>query len=71
MSTLCTVGIKAVVLRPILGSKSGGVGEQPAEGLAPAGCGLSPTDKSEQDYLLTLSAQYEVEHYKDCYDIMG
>lgn len=63
--------VKAVVLHPILGSKSGGVGEQLVEGLGPAGCGLSPGDKCEQDYLLALSAQYEVEQYEDCYDIMG
>lgn len=62
---------KAFVLHPILGSRSGGVGEQPAEGSGPAGCALSPGDMSEQDYLLALSAQYEVEHYEDCYDIMG
>lgn len=63
--------VKAVVLHPILGSKSGGVGEQLVEGLGPAGCGWSPGEKSEHDYLLALSAQYEVEHYEDCYDIMG
>lgn len=62
---------KAVVLHPISGSWWGGVGEPPAEGSGPAGCGLSPGDKSEQDYLLALSAQYQVEHYEDCYDIMG
>lgn len=68
MSTLCTL---CIVLHPILDSKSGGVGKLPVEGLGPAGCGWSPRDKSEQDYLLALSAQYEVEHYEDCYDIMG
>lgn len=65
------MSVKAVVLYSILGSKSGGVGKQLVEGSGPAGCDLSPGDKSEQDYLLSLSAQYEVEHYEDCYDIMG
>lgn len=63
--------VQAVVLHPILGSKSVGIGEQLAEVSGPAGCGLSPGDKSEQDYLLALYAQYQVEHYEDCYDIMG
>lgn len=62
--------VKAVVLRPTLGFKSG---EQlvESERLGAAGCGPSLGDKSEQEYLLALSAQYEVEHYEDRYDIMG
>lgn len=63
--------VKAVVLHLILGSKSVGVCEQLVEVSRPAGCGLSSRDKSEQDYLLALYSQYEVEHYEDCYDIMG
>lgn len=64
--------VKAVVLHLILGSKSVGICEQLVEVSRPAGCGgLSPGDKSEQDYLLALYSQYEVEHYEDCYDIMG
>uniref|UniRef100_A0A674N1S1 Gamma-tubulin complex component 6 n=1 Tax=Takifugu rubripes TaxID=31033 RepID=A0A674N1S1_TAKRU len=41
------------------------------EGLGAAGCALSSRDNSEQEYLLALSAHYEVEHYEDCYDIMA
>lgn len=59
------------MLHLILGSKSVGIREQLAKVSGPAGCGLSPGDKSEQDYLLALYSQYEVEHYEDCYDIMG
>uniref|UniRef100_A0A672ZET1 Gamma-tubulin complex component 6 n=1 Tax=Sphaeramia orbicularis TaxID=375764 RepID=A0A672ZET1_9TELE len=36
-----------------------------------AGFGLSPGEKSEQEYLSALSAQYQVEHYEDCYNIMA
>ncbi|KAM9352323.1 gamma-tubulin complex component 6 [Symphorus nematophorus] len=36
-----------------------------------AGFGLSPGEKSEQEYLLALSAQYQVEHYEDCYNLMA
>lgn len=32
---------------------------------------LSPKEKSEQEYLMALSAQYQVEHYEDCYNLMG
>lgn len=74
MSTfLSCMHVKAVVLHPTLGSKSGGLGKQLVEREArgAAGCGLTPGDKSEQEYLLALSAQYEVEHYEDCYDVMG
>ncbi|XP_068168503.1 gamma-tubulin complex component 6 isoform X2 [Antennarius striatus] len=31
---------------------------------------LSPTEKCEREYLLSLSAQYQVEHYEDCYTLM-
>lgn len=41
------------------------------EGLGTASCTLSSRDRSEQEYLLALSAHYEVEHYEDCYDIIG
>lgn len=36
-----------------------------------AGFSLSPGEKSEQEYLLALCAQYEVEQYEDCYNLMG
>lgn len=36
-----------------------------------AAFGLSPGEKSEQEYLLALSAQYQVEHYEDCFNLMG
>ncbi|XP_029008837.1 gamma-tubulin complex component 6 isoform X2 [Betta splendens] len=32
---------------------------------------MSPGEKSEREYLLALSAQYEVEHYEDCYNLMA
>ncbi|XP_034541406.1 gamma-tubulin complex component 6 [Notolabrus celidotus] len=48
-------------------------GEQLAESMQSwaAGFGLSPGEKSEQDYLQALSAQYQVEHYEDCYNLMA
>ncbi|XP_041852444.1 gamma-tubulin complex component 6 [Melanotaenia boesemani] len=47
--------------------------EQPVEGMGSwtSGLGLSPGEKSEQEYLLALSAQYQVEHYEDCYSLMA
>ncbi|KAK5927706.1 hypothetical protein CgunFtcFv8_012834 [Champsocephalus gunnari] len=36
-----------------------------------AGFSLSPGEKSEQEYLLALCAQYEVEQYEDCYNLMA
>ncbi|KAE8296073.1 Gamma-tubulin complex component 6 [Larimichthys crocea] len=54
-------------------SKSDSPGEQLAEAMGSwaAGFGLSPGEKSEQDYLLALSSQYQVEHYEDCYNLMA
>uniref|UniRef100_A0A8C9Y9W0 Gamma-tubulin complex component 6 n=1 Tax=Sander lucioperca TaxID=283035 RepID=A0A8C9Y9W0_SANLU len=48
-------------------------GEQLVEfmGSWAAGFGLSPGEKSEQEYLLALCAQYEVEKYEDCYNLMA
>uniref|UniRef100_A0A4W6D360 Gamma-tubulin complex component 6 n=1 Tax=Lates calcarifer TaxID=8187 RepID=A0A4W6D360_LATCA len=48
-------------------------GEQLAEGMGSwaASFGLSPGEKSEQEYLLALSTQYQVEHYEDCYNLMA
>lgn len=65
--------VNAVVLLPTLDCRSGGPRERLLEtgGLGAAGCVLSSRDNSEQEYLLALSAHYEVEHYEDCYDIMG
>ncbi|XP_019748906.1 gamma-tubulin complex component 6 isoform X1 [Hippocampus comes] len=36
-----------------------------------AGFDLSPGEKPEREYLLALSAQYQVEHYEDCYSLMA
>uniref|UniRef100_A0A667XMT3 Gamma-tubulin complex component 6 n=1 Tax=Myripristis murdjan TaxID=586833 RepID=A0A667XMT3_9TELE len=48
-------------------------GEQLAEGAGSwaAGWGLSPGERSEQEYLMSLSAQYQVEQYEDCYNLMS
>lgn len=55
------------------GSKANSPGEQLAESIGSwaGGFGLSPGEKSEQEYLLALSAQYQVEHYEDCYSLMA
>ncbi|XP_054632231.1 gamma-tubulin complex component 6 isoform X2 [Dunckerocampus dactyliophorus] len=42
--------------------------QQQAEG---AGLDWSPGEKLEQEYLLALSAGYQVEHYEDCYNLMA
>ncbi|KAK9516417.1 hypothetical protein VZT92_024347 [Zoarces viviparus] len=57
----------------VKGSKSDSPGEQRVElmGSWAAGCSLSPGAKSEQEYLLALCAQYEVEQYEDCYNLMA
>nr|XP_046249377.1 gamma-tubulin complex component 6 [Scatophagus argus] len=54
-------------------SKSDSPGEHLVESMGSwaAGFGLSPGEKSEQEYLLALSAQYQVEHYEDCYNLMA
>ncbi|XP_041652374.1 gamma-tubulin complex component 6 isoform X2 [Cheilinus undulatus] len=54
------------------GAKLDSSGEQLPESMGSwaAGYGLSPGEKSEQEYLLALSAQYQVEHYEDCYNLM-
>ncbi|XP_047247486.1 gamma-tubulin complex component 6 isoform X1 [Girardinichthys multiradiatus] len=31
---------------------------------------LSPGEKSQEDYLMALSTQYQVEHYEDCYNLL-
>lgn len=55
------------------GSKSESSGEQLAEAMGSwaASFGLSPGEKSEQEYLFALSCQYQVEHYEDCYNVMA
>ncbi|XP_034390936.1 gamma-tubulin complex component 6 [Cyclopterus lumpus] len=57
----------------VKGSKPAGPGEELVEftGSWAAGFGLSPGEKSEQEYLLALCAQYEVEQYEDCYNLMA
>ncbi|XP_028286361.1 gamma-tubulin complex component 6 [Parambassis ranga] len=54
-------------------SKPGSPGEQLVEAMGSwtAGLGPSPRERSEQEYLLALSAQYQVEHYEDCYNLMA
>uniref|UniRef100_A0A667XMY6 Gamma-tubulin complex component 6 n=1 Tax=Myripristis murdjan TaxID=586833 RepID=A0A667XMY6_9TELE len=49
------------------GCESASPGEQLAEGAGSwaAGWGLSPGERSEQEYLMSLSAQYQVEQYED------
>uniref|UniRef100_A0A3Q2NNJ8 Tubulin gamma complex associated protein 6 n=1 Tax=Fundulus heteroclitus TaxID=8078 RepID=A0A3Q2NNJ8_FUNHE len=32
---------------------------------------LSPGEKSQQEYLMALCAQYQVEHYEDCYNLLA
>ncbi|XP_008274340.1 gamma-tubulin complex component 6 [Stegastes partitus] len=55
------------------GSKSASPSEQLVEGMGSwaASLWLSPGEKSEQEYLLALSSQYQVEHYEDCYNLMA
>ncbi|XP_044048809.1 gamma-tubulin complex component 6 isoform X2 [Siniperca chuatsi] len=55
------------------GYKSDRPGEQLVESMGSwaAGFGLSPGEKSEQEYLLALCAQYQVEYYEDCYNLMA
>lgn len=65
--------VKVIVLLLSAGSKSDGPGEQLVESMGSwtAAFSLSPGEKSEQEYLLALSAQYQVDHYEDCYNLMG
>lgn len=65
--------VAVMVLRLSSGSKSDSPGEQLAgsSGSCGADLGFSPGEKSEQEYLLALSAQYQVEHYEDCYNLIG
>lgn len=54
-------------------SKSDSPSEQLADGWGSwaAGFGLSPGEKSEQEYYLALFSQYQVEHYEDSYNLMA
>uniref|UniRef100_A0A8C9YBA1 Gamma-tubulin complex component 6 n=1 Tax=Sander lucioperca TaxID=283035 RepID=A0A8C9YBA1_SANLU len=64
----CVVSGEEPKRSPLPGSsKSDSPGEQLVEfmGSWAAGFGLSPGEKSEQEYLLALCAQYEVEKYED------
>uniref|UniRef100_A0A665X9B5 Gamma-tubulin complex component 6 n=1 Tax=Echeneis naucrates TaxID=173247 RepID=A0A665X9B5_ECHNA len=56
-----------------LESKSESPGEQLVEGIKSwaASYSLSPGERSEQEYLLALSTQYQVDHYEDCYNLMA
>lgn len=73
MPTNQDVTEKVIVLHPSPGSKSERPGEQLVEAMGSwaAGFGLSPGEKSEQEYLFALSCQYQVEHYEDSYNLMG
>ncbi|KAF3688593.1 Gamma-tubulin complex component 6 [Channa argus] len=55
------------------GSKPESPGEQLLEGMGSwaASFSMSPGEKSEREYLFALSAQYQVEHYEDCYNLMA
>ncbi|KAF7659421.1 hypothetical protein LDENG_00298380 [Lucifuga dentata] len=55
------------------GCKSVSPGEQLVEGTGSwaASLGLSPGERCEQEYLSALAAQYQVEHYEDCYKLMA
>ncbi|XP_062245650.1 gamma-tubulin complex component 6 [Platichthys flesus] len=55
------------------GPESESHGEQLVEGMGSwaAGSGLSPREQSEREYLLALSAQYQVDLYDDCYNLMA
>ena len=65
--------VKVLISHFYLGSKLAIPGEQllKNKGLCAADCGLSLADRNEQEYLLALSAQYQVEQYEDCYDLTG
>uniref|UniRef100_A0A4W6D311 Gamma-tubulin complex component 6 n=1 Tax=Lates calcarifer TaxID=8187 RepID=A0A4W6D311_LATCA len=67
LGTGCVVSGNEPKPSPLPGSKSESPGEQLAEGMGSwaASFGLSPGEKSEQEYLLALSTQYQVEHYED------
>uniref|UniRef100_A0A3Q0QZI2 Gamma-tubulin complex component 6 n=1 Tax=Amphilophus citrinellus TaxID=61819 RepID=A0A3Q0QZI2_AMPCI len=64
-----SLGVGLSALHLSLGSMSGSPSEQLVEGMGSwtACLGLSPGEKSEQEYLLALAVQYQVEHYEDCY----
>nr|XP_040018260.1 gamma-tubulin complex component 6 isoform X1 [Gasterosteus aculeatus aculeatus] len=69
----CVVKGKTEDIEDGKGLKSDSPGEQLDEVMASwaAGFGLSSGEKSEQEYLLALCAQYEVEQYEDCYNLMA
>ncbi|XP_020501548.2 gamma-tubulin complex component 6 [Labrus bergylta] len=74
----CVVGGKGGETQQKAESNEDGKGaqsfsEQLAESMGSwaAGFALTPGEKSEQDYLLALSAHYQVEHYEDCYNLMA
>lgn len=67
------INAKVTVLNLASGYRFDHPGEQLVESMASwaEGFGLSPGEKSEQEYLLALCAQYQVEYYEDCYNLMG
>uniref|UniRef100_A0A7N8YMM9 Gamma-tubulin complex component 6 n=1 Tax=Mastacembelus armatus TaxID=205130 RepID=A0A7N8YMM9_9TELE len=69
-----TLGVGCVVLgMEPKRSKLESPGELLVQGIGSwaAGFSMSPGEKSEKEYLVALSAQYEVEHYEDCYNLMA
>uniref|UniRef100_A0A665X8I8 Gamma-tubulin complex component 6 n=1 Tax=Echeneis naucrates TaxID=173247 RepID=A0A665X8I8_ECHNA len=73
-SSYSTLGAGCVVLgNDPQKSKSESPGEQLVEGIKSwaASYSLSPGERSEQEYLLALSTQYQVDHYEDCYNLMA
>uniref|UniRef100_A0A8C4NSC7 Gamma-tubulin complex component 6 n=1 Tax=Dicentrarchus labrax TaxID=13489 RepID=A0A8C4NSC7_DICLA len=74
LQTGCVVSGTEPALSALPGSsKSDSPVEQLVESMGSwaAGFGLSPGEKSEQEYLMALSTQYQVEHYEDCYNLMA
>ncbi|XP_053741028.1 gamma-tubulin complex component 6 isoform X1 [Synchiropus splendidus] len=70
----CVVGQPAAAVHDVGQQNNGSeeTSESPAEGAGSwtACLGLSPGEKSEQEYLSALLDQYQVEHYEDCSALM-
>uniref|UniRef100_A0A3Q1J3P9 Gamma-tubulin complex component 6 n=1 Tax=Anabas testudineus TaxID=64144 RepID=A0A3Q1J3P9_ANATE len=68
-----TLGVGCVVLGTEPQPPSESPGEQLFEAMGSwaASFSMSPGERSEKEYLLALSAQYQVEHYEDCYNLMA
>ncbi|XP_058500752.1 gamma-tubulin complex component 6 [Solea solea] len=72
-----SLGVGCVVKSKVGGDSKGFKLESASEqllediGTWAANFGLSPGERSEQEYLFTLSAQYEVDQYEDSYNLMA